>query len=108
MSPYANIDGEKKAIGPRLNDCCAATRARAAVTSSAVLTSLRIKNFKRLEDVDIELGKTVVFVGPNNSGKTTTLQALALWEISLRKWVEKRSGKGPPRSVRALPSTGET
>jgi len=61
-----------------------------------VLTSLRIKNFKRLEDVEIELGKTVVFVGPNNSGKTTALQALALWEIGLRKWVEKRSAKDTP------------
>ena len=27
-----------------------------------MLTSLRVKNFKRLEDVEIELGKTVVFV----------------------------------------------
>ncbi len=48
------------------------------VISSEVLTSLRVKNFKRLEDVEIELGKTVVFVGPNNSGKTTALQALAM------------------------------
>ena len=61
-----------------------------------MLTSLRIKNFKRLEDVEIELGKTVVFIGPNNSGKTTALQALALWEIGLRRWVEKRSAKDTP------------
>lgn len=61
-----------------------------------MLTSLRVKNFKRLDDVEIELGKTVVFVGPNNSGKTTALQALALWEAGLRKWVEKRSAKDTP------------
>ncbi len=61
-----------------------------------MLTSIRIKNFKRLDDVEIELGRTVVFVGPNNSGKTTALQALALWEIGLRKWLEKRSAKGIP------------
>lgn len=61
-----------------------------------MLTSLRVKNFKRLEDVEIELGKTVVFVGPNNSGKTTALQALALWEAGLRKWLEKRSAKDTP------------
>src|SRR5580658_6343334 len=67
-----------------------------ALISSRVLTSLRVKNFKRLEDVEIELGKTVVFVGPNNSGKTTALQALALWEIGLRKWAEKRSTKDTP------------
>jgi ABC-type taurine transport system ATPase subunit len=61
-----------------------------------VLTNLRIKNFKRLEDVEIELGETVVFIGPNNSGKTTALQALALWEIGLRRWLEKRSAKDTP------------
>jgi hypothetical protein len=62
-----------------------------------VLTSLRVKNFKRLGDVEIELGKTVVFVGPNNSGKTTALQALALWEAGLRKWLEKLSATYVPR-----------
>ncbi len=58
-----------------------------------MLTKIRIKNFKRFDDVDIELGKNVVFIGPNNSGKTTALQALALWEIGLRRWNEKRKGK---------------
>lgn len=47
--------------------------------------------------MEIELGKTVVFVGPNNSGKTTALQALALWEIGLRKWLEKRSKDAPEK-----------
>jgi ABC-type thiamine transport system ATPase subunit len=55
-----------------------------------------VKNFKRLDEVEIELGKTVVFVGPNNSGKTTALQALALWEVGLRKWLEKRSARDAP------------
>lgn len=62
-----------------------------------MLTNLRVKNFKRLGDVEIELAQTVVFVGPNNSGKTTALQALALWETGLRKWVEKRSATGTPK-----------
>ncbi|MBM4029229.1 MAG: AAA family ATPase, partial [Planctomycetes bacterium] len=46
--------------------------------------------------VDIELGDPVVFVGPNNSGKTSALQALALWDIGLRRWTEKRGGKVNP------------
>jgi ABC-type transport system involved in cytochrome c biogenesis ATPase subunit len=61
-----------------------------------MLTRLRIRNFKPFQDVDIELGRTVVFVGPNNSGKTAALQALALWEVGLRRWLEKRSGEAPP------------
>lgn len=61
-----------------------------------MLTRLRIHNFKKLRLADIELGKSVVLIGPNNSGKTTALQALALWDIGLRRWVEKRSGKESP------------
>lgn len=61
-----------------------------------MLTRIRIRNFKRFGNVNIELGKTVVLIGPNNSGKTTALQALALWEIGLRLWNEKRMGKSSP------------
>ena len=61
-----------------------------------MLTKLTIRNFKRFGNVEVELGNPVVFIGPNNSGKTTALQALALWEIGLKLWVEKRSGKRTP------------
>ncbi|MDX1992327.1 MAG: AAA family ATPase [bacterium] len=56
-----------------------------------MLTRLRIQNFKQFEDVDIELGQTVVFIGPNNSGKTTALQALALWYEGLQAWTDEVS-----------------
>ena len=61
-----------------------------------MLTRLRIKNFKRFPDADIELGQAVVFIGQNNSGKTTALQALALWDVGLRKWNEEHKGKSVP------------
>ena len=61
-----------------------------------MLTSLTIRNFKRFKDITIELGSPVVFIGPNNSGKTTALQALALWDIGLKRWNEKRAGKKTP------------
>lgn len=57
-----------------------------------MLTRLQIRNFKRFDDVDIELANPVVFLGPNNSGKSTAMQALALWEIGLKRWREKWSG----------------
>jgi hypothetical protein len=59
-----------------------------------MLIKLTIRNFKRFDDVEIELASPVVFVGPNNSGKTTALQALALWELGLRRWIEKRVATG--------------
>src|SRR3990167_7612251 len=58
-----------------------------------MLTRLTIRNFKRFQEVVIELASPVVFIGPNDSGKTTALQALALWDIGMRRWNEKRSGK---------------
>ncbi len=61
-----------------------------------MLTRLRIRNFKRFIEADIELGRAVVLIGPNNSGKTTALQGLALWEIGVRRWNEKRQGKASP------------
>ncbi|SRR6266496_5818586 len=61
-----------------------------------MLTKLVIRNFKKLKDVEIPLGKSVVLIGPNNSGKTTALQALALWDVGLRTWKAKREGKSSP------------
>jgi predicted ATPase len=57
-----------------------------------MLTKLTIRNFKKFDDIEIELGQPVVFIGPNNSGKTSALQALALWEIGYNKWSEKKGG----------------
>lgn len=62
-----------------------------------MLTRVRIRNFKRFDDVSVELGNPVVFIGPNNSGKTTALQALALWDLGLRRWKEKRGDETPEK-----------
>ncbi len=61
-----------------------------------MLTKLILRNFKQFKDVEIELADRVVFVGPNDAGKTTALQALALWEIGLKRWSEKRKGAPAP------------
>lgn len=61
-----------------------------------MLTHISVKNFKKFDEIDFELGKTIVLIGPNNSGKTAALQALALWDIGLRQWNSKRKGKTSP------------
>lgn len=60
-----------------------------------MLTKLEICNFKKFGRVEIELGNPVVFIGPNNSGKSTALQALALWNVGLQRWAEKRGSRAP-------------
>lgn len=62
-----------------------------------MLSKLIIRNFKLFGDVEIELAERVVFVGPNNSGKTSALQALALWSAGVRRWVEKRGSGNVPK-----------
>ena len=61
-----------------------------------MLTKVTVRNFKRFTAAEVELGNPVVLIGPNNSGKTTALQALALWDIGVRRWNEKRAGKATP------------
>jgi predicted ATPase len=61
-----------------------------------MITKLSIRNFKRFGEIEIELDNPVVFIGPNNSGKTSALQALALWQVGINRWNEKRKGKGTP------------
>jgi len=60
-----------------------------------MLTKIVIRNFKRFDDVEIDLsqdiGAPIVFIGPNNSGKTTALQALSMWQLGLRYLAEKRA-----------------
>ena len=56
-----------------------------------MLTKLTVRNFKALEEAEVPLGQNVVLVGPNNAGKTTALQALALWQTGLREWLARRA-----------------
>ena len=53
-----------------------------------MINTVRIRGFKRFEDVEFRLPGHVVLVGPNNTGKTTVLQAIASWALALRRWRE--------------------
>ena len=61
-----------------------------------MLTRLTVRNFKRFGELVVELGNPVVFIGPNNSGKTSAMQALALWDVGLKRWNERRAGRKTP------------
>lgn len=54
------------------------------------ITSLRIENFRSIKSLNIELGETTVFIGPNNSGKTAILDAIRI--ALTRRWGQRGTG----------------
>lgn len=57
------------------------------------VTYVEIEHFKGFKDkIRINLDDPAVLIGPNNSGKTTVIQALSLWSRAVRSWIAK---KGP-------------
>lgn len=60
-----------------------------------LLHYLEIQNFKLFGAKQrIELDHPAVLTGPNNSGKTTAVQAIALWSQAVKTWVGTK-GKAP-------------
>lgn len=56
-----------------------------------LLHYLEIENFKRFGARQrIELEHPAVLIGPNNCGKTSAIQALALWSQAVRTWFDAR------------------
>lgn len=47
-----------------------------------------IEGFKRFDRVEFTLPGHIVLAGPNNTGKTTVLQAIAAWNLALQRWRE--------------------
>jgi len=51
-----------------------------------VIRRLVLRRFKRFDSVEFALPGHVVLAGPNNTGKTTVLQAVAAWSLALDRW----------------------
>ena len=53
-----------------------------------MIRAVRVRGFKRFGEVEFRLPGHVVLAGPNNTGKTTVLQAIASWGLALQRWRE--------------------
>ncbi len=51
-----------------------------------MIRSVKISRFKRFEEVEFTLPRHIVLAGPNNTGKTTMLQAVAAWSLAFERW----------------------
>ena len=61
-----------------------------------LLHYLEIRNFKHFGDLQrIELDHPAVLIGPNNCGKTTAIQAIALWSQAVKTWFEAKGQSRP-------------
>ena len=69
-----------------------------------LLHYLEIENFKRFGDRQrIELDHPAVLIGPNNCGKTSAIQALALWSQAVQTWYEvRKTSSAKERTATAL------
>jgi predicted ATPase len=56
-----------------------------------MIKRVNIKNFKMFKEESFDLEEAIVLAGPNNSGKSTLLQAIATWNLALRRWIEVKS-----------------
>jgi predicted ATPase len=56
------------------------------------LRRLHVENFKRFDTLDLEFQGLNLLVGPNNSGKSTVLQACALFNFCYQVCLERRNG----------------
>ena len=69
-----------------------------------LLHYIEIENFKRFGDKQrIELDHPAVLIGPNNCGKTSAIQALALWSQAVQTWYDTRkNSSAKERTATAL------
>lgn len=61
-----------------------------------MITKLTIKNFKRIQQEEFSFNQFELLVGANNSGKSTVLQAMAIWQycIEIFRQSKRTGGRG--------------
>jgi len=59
-----------------------------------LIKNIHIENFKRFKGLKIQLQTLDCLVGGNNSGKSTLLQALALFDFVVHNCLSRKSGNG--------------
>ncbi|MDA8239706.1 MAG: AAA family ATPase [Nitrospiraceae bacterium] len=70
-----------------------------------MITKVRVHNFKQFEDEDFDLREHIILAGPNNSGKTTLLQAIKVWHLALQKWTAERGSGSQAKKRSGVPIT---
>ena len=64
------------------------------------ITCVTIENFKRFERIVLDLKSFDCLVGGNNSGKSTVLQALALFDFVVHSCLSRKNGADSPIEIK--------
>lgn len=72
-----------------------------------MITKVDIEYFKKFDRQTFVLDETIVLAGPNNSGKSTLLQALSTWSMALQRWRIGKGGLSGTRESKAKVRTGQ-
>ena len=51
-----------------------------------MIRKVTLRRFKRFDEVTFNIPGHIVLAGPNNTGKTTLLQAVAAWSLAFDRW----------------------
>lgn len=72
-----------------------------------MITKVELKYFKLFKEVSLDLTGNVVLAGPNNSGKTTLIQAILTWNLAIKKWLQEKSSELESKSKKKASGNGK-
>jgi predicted ATPase len=67
-----------------------------------MIKQVKIKYFKRFEEESFEMSDSIILAGPNNTGKSTLLQAISVWYLVLKKWLSERGPESGSKAQKRL------
>ncbi len=68
-----------------------------------MITKVTLGGFKRFQTQSFDVNDDVVLAGPNNSGKTTLLQAVAVWNLALQRWTAEHAESSKAKQRTGVP-----
>lgn len=68
-----------------------------------MITKVRVEFFKRFATGTFDVSDDVVLAGPNNSGKTTLLQAIAVWNLAVLRWLGEHAESSKAKQRTGVP-----
>ncbi len=68
-----------------------------------MITKVTLDYFKRFESESFDMESDVILAGPNNSGKSTLLQAVSVWNLALQRWMAEHAESSKAKQRTGVP-----